>query len=579
MKKIYILFIAILYLSAATSCEDVLNRTPVDTFSADDVFNDEALTAAYLVYLYQQLPLLDFQRQVPNYSDEVTFNTTNTNPVTQGTVSRSSEVLSLWNYSYIRKLNSFIEQIRLSPFSEDIKRQYEGEARFLRAFVYFEMQKRYGGVPLVDIVIDPYNPIDKKYTVRSSEETIAGFIDNELAQISGFLSAEPLPKGRINKWTILALHARSALWSASIAKYGTVQLDGLVGIPSDRANEFYSKAVVYADSVIKSGMYALYYSVPEDKSENYRKIFMDEGNSEVIFERIYDGLNIGHNWDGNVAPYCFGTNLTSYSPTLEFVLSYENIDGSADSPLFGAEHLYTNAREPFANKDPRLFATVFFEGDTWRTYTVRTYEGIDTSSSVPDVSKIVSNPSFTYKGMGSVGIDSRMYLYDDKSPNAGFLLKKYLDDSDDKITVGMSKTNWIEFRLAEVYLIKAEALFELEDYHNAAEALNATRERAGISLVDATTITLEKVRNERKVELAFENSRYWDLRRWRTAESVLNYRFRGLRIIYHYASEKYYFLPIDCETFSRVFRPQQYYNPITTSRLNNNPDLIENPLY
>ena len=578
MKNIYRFIFGILCLLIIVSCEDVLNRTPLDKINAGDVFHDEVLVEAYATNLYSRLNINAFMDQNSIYTDEATHATGNVNIVTQGTVSKTNEAMSYWTYGYIRHLNSFIEQIKTSPFPETLKNQYEGEIRFLRAYVYFEMQKRYGGVPLVDVVLDPYLEIDKQYTRRSTEEAVADFIDSELTKISPMLPEDPLPKGRVNKWTTLALHARAALWSASIAKYGEVDLEGLVGIPASRANEFYTKAAVFADSVIQSGKYSLYNAIPGNKSENYRKIFVDESNSEVIFERIYDGINKGHDFDGYNAPFCFGTWGTYWNPTLEFILGYENIDGSADQPQFGTDHLYSNAREPFVKKDPRLFATVFFERDAWRSYTIRTYEGIDTSS-IPNSSKIVSNPNYAYKGMSSVGIDSRMNSDDGKTPNSGFCLKKYLDDSDEKISVGASKTNWIVFRLAEMYLIRAEALFEQSKYQEAAEALNATRARAGISLVNASSITLDKVRNERRVELAFENSRYWDLRRWRIAESVLNYRFTGLRIIYHHASEKYYFLPINCETFTRVFRPQHYYNPITTSRINNDPDLIENPLY
>ena len=132
-----------------------------------------------------------------------------------------------------------------------------------------------------------------------------------------------------------------------------------------------------------------------------------------------------------------------------------------------------------------------------------------------------------------------------------------------------------------MYLTKAEAEFELGHLDVAATALNATRERAGISSVTASTITLDKVRTERRSELAFEEgNRYWDLRRWRIASDVLNaHRFQGLRIIFHYPTGKYYFLPMNCEGFSRTFNPEHYYNPITTGRISNNPDLVENPLY
>src|SRR5690606_36461565 len=103
-------------------------------------------------------------------------------------------------------------------------------------------QKRWGGVPLVDLVIDPYGEIDDKYAKRSSEEIIADFIDAELGAAAEMLSDNPSPQGMVNKWAAMALKARANLWAASKGKYGTVQLNGLLGIPSSRTNEFYNKA-------------------------------------------------------------------------------------------------------------------------------------------------------------------------------------------------------------------------------------------------------------------------------------------------------------------------------------------------
>jgi len=108
-----------------------------------------------------------------------------------------------------------------------------------------------------------------------------------------------------------------------------------------------------------------------------------------------------------------------------------------------------------------------------------------------------------------------------------------------------------------------------------------TRERAGISLVDETTITLDHIRKERSVEFAWEGFRWWDLRRWRTAESILqrDIPVQGLRIILHYETGKFYFLPLDAESYTRIFKPEHYYNPITEQRIENNHNLVENPLY
>jgi hypothetical protein len=579
MRSKYILFLFIILLQ---SCgKDVLNKSPLDKISDNDVWKDEVMVQSYVTNLYSRIP---FSNPLVNYynyhswSDERTLALGNAGNITQGTVSKTSEGAPYWDYVYIRDCNTFLDKIASSLINQNVKKQLEGEVRFMRAFAYFEMMKRYGGVPLVDVVIDPFQPIDDKYQVRATEEAIANFINTELTAAVGLLSDVATPRGRVNKWTANALNARAMLWAASVAKYGSVQLNGVVGIPASNANAFYAKASAAAEAVITSGKYSLYNATPANKSENYRNIFMVKEHSEVIFEKAYDGFNIGHGFDLWNAPRTWSTRGETCNPTLDFLLGYENIDGSTTQPTFGAGTLYTNGFEPFANKDPRLLATVFFQGETFTNGTINTYEGIDPSAT-PTPTSIISSPSTSYNGKPSVGPDSRMITNDDASTNSGLLIKKFVNVSQKLISEGLSTTNWVEFRLAEMYLIKAEAEFEIGNLPGAVSALNTTRSRAGISLVDATNITREKVRTERRSELAFEAQRYWDLRRWRTAITTLTYRFQGLRIIFHAASGKYYFLPFNCESFTRAFKQEHYYNPITTARISNNSKLIENPLY
>lgn len=579
MKSFKYLFF-IIYILFISCSEDVLDRQPIDKISATQVWKDEALVKGYVTNLYSRFPFFDFEQGAwYNYSDEGTTSTGNNNNVTRGAVSKSNEAHPYWDYGYIRDINIFLENIITAEISDNVKKQLEGEVRFIRAYVYFEMMKRYGGVPLVDVVVDPFQPIEDKYLVRAKEEEIADFIDSECSLAAGLLTDVAKPRGKANKWTAFALQARSNLWAASIAKFSTVQMDGLVGITASKANTYYQKASDAASAVINSGEYSLYNADPSNKAENYRKLFLVEGNDELIFVKPYDGVNIGHSWDEWIGPNQWAGRGGTGDPLLEFILRYENIDGSDDKPVFGPETLYNTAREPFANKDPRLFGTVFFEGDQFGTIIVQTYEGVDPSDT-PNPTLVIRNPSESYNGIPTVGLDSRSLAKDDFSTNSGFHIKKYVDDSQIKIPSGQSKTNWIVFRLAEMYLIKAEAEFEMGNkLEDAVNALNMTRERAGISLVDANSINREKIRTERTSELAFEVHRYWDLRRWRTAENTLTHRFQGLQIILHAATMKYYFMPFDCESFTRSFKPEHYYNPITNGRIDNNPKLVENPLY
>ncbi|HLU89632.1 MAG TPA: RagB/SusD family nutrient uptake outer membrane protein, partial [Cyclobacteriaceae bacterium] len=209
MKSIKYIFL--LFIIGFQSCQDdVLEREPLDKIPEGNVWNDEVMINAYVTNLYSRFPFFAFEQQNwYSWTDEGTRSTGNASNIAQGTVSRSSEGAPYWDYAYIRDINVFLERIGPAEINEAVKQQLEGEVRFIRAYTYFEMMKRYGGVPLVDVVIDPFNPIDKQYTVRTTEEAIADFIKTELNTAIGLLNENPAPKGRINKWTAHALKARA----------------------------------------------------------------------------------------------------------------------------------------------------------------------------------------------------------------------------------------------------------------------------------------------------------------------------------------------------------------------------------
>ena len=581
-NKILILFFVATILFGY-SCDDVLDRTPLDKISDSNVWESKSLLEGYVIDLYARFPSMAYKDEFL-FTDEGTGSSGNSNALTTGTMSKGNipADLEYWDYEYIRDCNIFLEKIAETPIPDATKKQFEGEVRVLRAGAYLEMAKRYGGVPLVTTVIDPYAPIANDLKVRKKEVEIYDFIDTELTTAIQLLSQTiaKKPTARVNKWSALALKARNDLWAASIAKFGTVQINGIVGVPSERANEFYKKASDAATEIINSGGYSLYKG-KTDKAVNYQYIFLDEGNSEILFAKEYNGIEVKHDWDFWKAPARFASGQGSRcNPLLDFILRYENTDGSAEdyTKYFNENNLYINGLEIFKNKDPRLFATVLFQGSFFVNDYITTYEGIDTAK-VPNPAKIVNNPNLSYEGFKQVGVDSRLVIGDDKTTNSGFLVRKWCDESRLPIPASTSQVDWPIIRMAEVYLTKAEADFQLGNIAAAVTALNATRQRAGISAVDDKTISMQKIQTEWMAEFAFENKRFWDLRRWRIADQVLNNQFKGLRIIWHKKSNKYYFLPLNAEPFNRVFRQEHYYNPISNARINNNPMLIQNPLY
>lgn len=575
MKKILFLIITMVIVTAA--CEDdVFDRQPLDKISDSDVWNNPVMLRSYLVDIYSRSYYNVFSiGQLDTKTEIATYWQGNVNAITLGQMSRTNDPIGYWNYPLIRDVNIFIQRIPDADISAGVRDQLEGEARVLRAMIYFEKMKRYGGVPLVDVPLDPFGEIDNKYTLRSSEEAIFDFIDSDLTAAIALLGENPKPVGQINKWAAYAIKAQVNLWAASIAKYGTVQANGLLGIPSGRANALFAAASAAANEVITSGHYELF-DQNADKSENYRLLFITPNNGEEIFTKVYDGVNFSHNYPYMAMPQSLSSGQGARDAyTYDWILLAENIDGSTDQPLLGPDHLYDYMYQAFENKDPRIYGAALFDGDVYEGTVIRTYEAIDPNL-VPDPDNVLANYGQLYNGMPQVAEDSRNLPFADKRPWSGILMKKFLKG----VGGAPSDVNKMVIRLGEMYLIRAEAEFELGNMIPAAAALNATRARAGISLVTDQTITLDHVRTERMMELVMEHHRWWDLRRWRIAESVLNLRnVFGLRNIWHYESGKIYMVPIEVEPNSRIFLPQHYYNSITDGRINNNIDLVENPDY
>jgi len=580
MKTLSSIILTFLVSGLLSCTKEVLDKQPLDKISDADVWNDPSLLQGYVNNLYMNFPFNAFS-DLYRYSDEASYADRPQTIITQGTVSRNSEGLPYWDYNIIRRCNVFLEQVDGTPLTDAEKIRLKSEVRVIRAVVYFEMAKRYGGVPLVTSVLDPYAPAEQNLLPRDKEADVYTFILAELSETADLLTTNSTPAGRINRWVALSYKARVALWAACISKYGNLSADGLTGVQSSLAAGYFQTAYDAADLVVKSGKYSLFNKYP-DKTRNYQSLFIEENHNEIIFQKVYDGENVGQSWDkSNSPPSYVGPGAGKCNPLWELILSYENTDGSTDPIVIGGGIIYNSMSEMFVKKDPRLNATILYQGYLWQGDTVMTYEGTDTNKVYNASNNILTSQTVIYKGKRLSGKDSRFAnTSNDNLTKTGLYVRKYRNQDYLLPISGKSFTNWIEIRLAEIHLIKAEAAMELTQTDNAVTALNLVRNRAGITLLDNNSITLERVRNERKVELAFENQRYWDLRRWRTAHLVLNHRFKGVKGVYQYHTKKYYFTVVDGEDFTRVFDANlHYYNPITTARISNMPSLIENPNY
>lgn len=601
-----------LLLLGSSACSNYLEKETFDIITPDKVWNDPKLIDAVLVGMYYYVQMEDFDywyrdpwrlQNASSMSDDAQGSFQKDPLFDNGNATYTYEDALFEQkfsdvYKYIRNCNDFLYQIKISTIlSADKKKELAAEVRFLRAMHYFTLVKRYGGVPLIKEPQE-YNPSDLESlrVPRNTEKDIYDFIISECQA-----AAQDLPETRSNeakyrtyKYVALTLCSRAALYAGSIARYGTVQLNGLVGIPSSEADRYFQTSYDASKTIIESGQFALYNKKPDNKSQNYCDIFLkgNGDNGEYIFQKQYNvSGGKAHSWDKRNAPFSYrGSGWgCGIAPTLELVEAYEYIDGSEGSLKLeenGKQRRFDDPYELFANKDPRLFASVFLPGSPCMGTNIEWIRGIidfknekHQATTQPDGDNTVTIDGITYKTCGKDGgADAG------DASKTGFYQKKFFDETLTNMNMNQSETPWPIFRLGEVYLNLAEAAMELNKSSEALDAVNKIRERAGIALL--STINLDKVRHERRVELAFEGHRFWDLKRWRiahldVAQGGLN-GFRGTALYpwYDIRDGKYVFeRGTNPPKQTRIFLEKNYYTKINQDDINSNPNLIQNPGY
>ena len=597
------LFICIMTLSLGfSSCKKVLDKQPLDTITDAVLWSDPALIDDYLNQCYSEMR---FYFEMPygkdmnllmenNSTDAITIGDEAFPSWAQTSTSPRFNWMNInggnfewWGYPTVRKLNIFIAKMASPSLTEPYRKQRLAEARFLRAFAYFDMVKRYGGVPLITKELQLDGPNEELYPKRNKEEEVYDFILSELDAITPDL-AEPLTAanlGRPGKYAVLALKSRAAMYAASIATWSTVQLGGIVGIPQIKASAYWQASYEASKTIISEGNYTLYNKIPDDKTANFRNIFLDEGNSEVIYSERFDGLTgKGHTLDMLNVPWSYnvwngGQKVTPY---LEMVESFDNTDGTSgiiDRNKIAAGYLWT-VDELWGKKDPRFRASIYTHGTKWTSKTGP--EILDYHNGI--LVNGIKQTTGSYKG-----ILARSKSIGENKTNFGML--KYLDEVNRALVHERkySSTDYIIFRLGEIYLNLAEAAIELNKTGEALNAVNKIRERAGMPLY--TTITRDLVRKERKAELAFEGNRYFDVIRWRTAAADLTREYHNLAFIldgnsytqgtYNVLTAKYKIEIVGKVggNVDPIFEQKYYYLPISKTRTGTNPNLVENPGY
>lgn len=592
---------------------DSLDREPTDVLLEDAVWNDASLVRAVLANYYDRLPetygLGNNQGGFAQWDDAIWSGSGN-DPNTLANYPYNYQ--SLWEYQLIRDINLFVDKVGSSArLQASDKQTFQADARFLRAYLYFEMARRMGGVPLVTeaFTFAPGDDPTAMQQPRATEAQVYDFIAKELDEIKGLLPASAASKTRANKWTALALKSRAMLYAGSIAKYNNlmaqpIRTQGLeVGIPADRAAGYFQASLAASQEIIQGGQYRLYEAKP-DRSENfYEAIVSKVNNTEVIWARDFSvpGGKL-HNFVYNNIPRSLredNENGSEITPTLNLVEAYEYLDGRPGDlrvrDASGDFVYYDNVGDIFAGKDARLAGTVILPGGTFRGRPVNVQAGVmvwnPARNAYDEVSSNVLGSTFT-DGKLLVGLDGP-HVSEPFVTNTGFYLRKYLDPLPGSGQRGRgSDVWWVRFRYAEILLNAAEAALELGQTGPALTYANQVRARAGFT-TPLTSLTMERLRNERRVELAFENHRYWDLKRWRLAHDVWNgdrasptaqlYALWPYRVVRpgDPRDGKYVFVERVAPrvTVPRFFRLGNYYSEISEAAIGANPKLVRNPFH
>jgi len=605
LKKILASLILTVSFSACTD----LDIAPINLLGESDMYGSNEGIMTTIARIYSRLPMEDFKYHYPtgfNYggTQYKQMSCLTGEAVGRDTQGADNEGFSYWDegYSVIRDINMLLEKLPVYATSlakEDVE-TYLAEGHFARAFTYYALVKRYGGVPLVDGVIDYPASVDMEgtYLYRNSEEEIWDFIASDLDYAIEHLPEDSPAKGRVNKYVAAAFKSRAMLHAGSIAKYNTAEdfqeQNGtqvrLVGVPANRANGYFKAAYDAAKLVVDSKKYQLYKGQwaagdPVAQYNNFKNMFLSE-TSENIFVKYYDENNASHDFDHSVQPHQTksGGNDSEVNPSMDFIEMFDGIAKDENGAFKniddnGKYYLFDSPLDAFINAEPRLRATVIFPMDMFRNQVIEIRRGIWTGDASGGIAPLAnegdvgncnqlddphlilapslgSNPVVNLNPGDPHGATMRAAGANGPASNwdfgnvGGFYLRKYLRESGP--SDGFRSTqSWIEIRYAEVLLNQAEAAFELlsagmtdENYRTVAyNNINSIRERAGATLLasEADLDDINIIRTERRKELAFENKIYWDLKRWRVLhEEQNNRRFRILNSFYSTDAQKYF---------------------------------------
>ena len=580
------------------SC-DYLDVPPINIIQDDAIFNSESGITSYMTTLYYDLPIEDFrytqqgfnvsgkgQGRLPNVSGEAMCSSSDDiSTIGDGTW------WGCWDYGKIRRVNYFLKNFPAykSNFQNTVLADaWMGEAHFIRAYCYFAMVKRYGGVPILREPQEYVGDIESLKVPRDTEKACYDFIAEDLDEAFRLLpdNEEILGKGRATKYAALALKSRAMLYAGSIARYGTVDLNGLVGIDKALANDYFELAYKAVKELEKSKKFSLYRK-NSDKEKNFAELFLAEDSPENIFCKYFQRNVNAHGWDVYFVPYQYRGNgfSSNMNPTLEFVEMFEHKDGTPANFAERAKDTYfDDPSELFQNMDARFGGSIIYPNAIFKGEPGSIQKGLI----IEDGSK--KENATNYEEAVYTANDGQVYHIVGKSGSGnysgnmtGFFMRKYLNENmpQSEVIENYSEQHWIEFRYAEALLNGAEAAVEMGQHlDDALLWINDIRSRADIKQLSLSDLTVDKVRHERRIELAFENHTYWDLRRWRIADKEIETKqYTGLCPYFDINKQKYIFEEVAANKYYYTFDVKMYYERIPDGEIAKNEKLKQNPYY
>ena len=605
------------------SCKkSALELQPLGTISSEATWKDGPLATAFVTDIYNGLGTGGFDEQMlASLSDEAVFTHTGRGITTINDGSLSASNLGWvhatyeWGnmYGRIRGCNVALQNLSTNKFGDEALRQrLQGEAHFLRGYYYHQLLRYYGGVPLVTKAYG----LNEDYGVeRSSYDDCTKFIVAECDSAIQSLTGKQMGKGRATALAALALKSRVLIYAASdlhdipTAKAKSTLLNSfakpeILGYTSGDRTARWTAARTAAKAVVDAGSgYKLNLTAPASADEakaNYVSLSMGGGStaagvdasaaSEIILGRynvadldewggpymgLFNGPNGYHNWAGN-------------TPIGLLVDDYEMMDGSSFSWSNPAQKA-----APYKNRDPRFYASMLYDGADWKPRSL-------ISGDADPFNQIQTGQYDLVQGSATItakGLDTRSSSIEDwNGSRTGYYMRKFIDPNQSIVENNTRQyVPWPFFRYTEAVFNYIEANIELGQEVEARLWLNRIRFRSGMPAITETGAALkDRYRKEKRIEMAYEEQRYHDARRWMIAPTTLGRKLTFINVVGKFKAGKtlsgkykhdetiydYTYTPYeDVAHENRVWLDKMYFRPISRDEINKSSKLAQNPGY